>query len=238
MAVGLGSGEQPLMVWFTTTPWVFSRTKLSLCLSLAGCYLKISLKISMKVRRAMYPRLEWSPVLVLNKMGCTLTLNTFVLLVSVWELGGPVFSAGTFVMIFPTLPSISWWQSVHWQGAYGFFWLSCRLRWPGSHEDKLQGYEWAPLYNWANQIHGSSEIHGLIWGMSRSRRTFPSLMNKRTKREKSEKVLWEIIKSLSILRKDPKLKNISYFRSYPDSPMIVIAVATLHFPDIILGSSP
>ena len=67
MAVGLGSGEQPLMVWFTTTPWVFSRTKLSLCLSLAGCYLKISLKISMKVRRAIYPRLEWSPVLVLNK---------------------------------------------------------------------------------------------------------------------------------------------------------------------------
>lgn len=165
------------------------------------------------MRRATYPRLEWSPVLVLNKMGCTLTLNTFVLLVSLWELGGPVFLAGTFVMIFPTLPSISWWQSVHWQGDYGFFWLSWRLRWPGSHEDKLQGYEWAPLYNRANQIHGSSEIHGLIGGMSRSRRTFPSLMNKRTKREKSEKVLWEIVKSLSILRKDPKLKNISCFWS-------------------------
>lgn len=202
------------MVWFTTTPWVFSRTKLSLCLSVAGCYLKISLKISMKMRRVY--------TLDLNEAQCWFSTKWDVLwpwtLLFCWWVcgswGGPVFSAGTFVMIFPTLPSISWRQSIHWQGDYGFFWLSWRLRWPcSSHEDKLQGYEWAPLYNWANQIHGSSEIHGLIWGMSRSRRTFPTLMNKEPKREKSEKVLWEIVKSLSILRKDPKLKNISYFWS-------------------------
>ena len=31
-------------------------------------------------------------------------------------------------------------------------------------------------------------------------------------------VLGEIVKSLSILRKDPKLKNISYFQSYPEIP--------------------
>lgn len=54
MAVGLGSGEQPLMVWFYYNSVSVLQDKAFLCLSLAGCYLKISLKISMKMRRGPY----------------------------------------------------------------------------------------------------------------------------------------------------------------------------------------
>lgn len=41
-------------------------------------------------------------------------------------------------------------------------------------------------------------------------------MNKRTKREKSEKVVQESVKSLSISKEDPKLKKIFHFWSYPE----------------------
>lgn len=154
-------GVSPEWLWDSapaSSPWWCGLLQLRECSpgqsfpfawALLGVTLKLVLRFLWKWGGPYTPDLDEAQCWFLTKLDVLWPWT--LLLVSLWELGGPAFSAGTFVMIFPTLTSISWWQSVHWQGDYGFFWLSCRLRWPGSHEDKLQGCEWAPLYSWANQ---------------------------------------------------------------------------------------